>query len=604
MNSNKRSNKVKNGILIAVVIAFLISIIGGTYAKYISSGTTTTDGEIAKWHIELGGQDISSETKTIDVSLTADEESNENTTSGKLAPGQVLSGTFTVDPTGSEAAVDYLLTIGSIQASGGTWSEGSKLSLSKVTALLEDDEQETELTIAENETIYFENLDNVINEKNVTFKVYVIWDNSNDANNEADTANGIEVQQITVPITVVARQHIEEFFTVTFMAGDTIVSSATVGEGNTVAEPTTPDEEGYVFDNWYSDPEMTTVYDFASPVNGDTTIYAKMDKLCTVTFKDGENTLSTETVAKGQKVSVPTTPEKAQCTFDNWYSDAELTTLFDFNAAITGDTIIYSKWIDSLSELERNLGYVGNTNSSDLQVGDRINYYYDATKSPIQCVVLYKDVAHGIQAVSKGGLKEITLGAKAGTEDPKIPSSLASSSDFEKAKWSYNNAVSTLNSYAMEYVPENGMALDGRCVGSNPLIGQKNKAEENEMITASNDPYGSARSFMTSNGLYNSFKLGDTTMTDNEYYNEDFNQLKSLNIQRISSSVNYYWLASRYSQCRKSTTSLFVLSVYKEVSASQICGVGSAGGRDGYAPTRYLRPVFQIKENIPVEKLN
>ena len=155
MSSNKRTSKIKNGILVAVVIAFLIAIIGGTYARYSSSGTANGAGEIAKWHVTLGGQDISSQAKTIDVNLTADEESNTNTTSGKLAPGQVLSGIFKVDPTGSEVAVDYLLSIGSVQATGGTWNAGSELSLSKVTALLEDETDATELTISEGGTTYF-----------------------------------------------------------------------------------------------------------------------------------------------------------------------------------------------------------------------------------------------------------------------------------------------------------------------------------------------------------------------------------------------------------------------------------------------------------------
>ena len=285
MSINKRTRKVKNVLLIAVVIAFLIAIIAGTYARYTSSGTVSGMGEIAKWHVELGTQDISSQTKTIDVTLTADEESNTNVTSGKIAPGQVLSGTFTVDPTGSEVAIDYLLTIGSMQVAGGTWNADSALSLSKVTALLEDETESTKLTIKDSNAIYFENLTNVTNGKDVTFKVYVAWDND-DANNEADTANGNAITEISIPVTVVARQHIDDgTYTVTFKDGETTLWEKTVVEGETIAKPTDPTKDGYTFINWYSDTELTNVYDFTTTILGDTTIRAKLEPIdYTITY--------------------------------------------------------------------------------------------------------------------------------------------------------------------------------------------------------------------------------------------------------------------------------------------------------------------------------
>lgn len=286
MSSNKRTNKVKNGILIVVVIAFLITIIAGTYARFSSSGTASGAGEIAKWHVELGNQDISSQEKTINVTLAPDAESNTNVTSGKIAPGQVLSGTFTVDPTGSEVAIDYLLTIGSMQVVGGTWNEDSEVSLSKVTALLEDETEATKLTINDSNAIYFENLTNVTNGKDVTFKVYVTWENSNDANNEADTANGSAITEISIPVTVVARQHIDDgTYTVTFKDGETTLWEETVVEGETIAKPTDLTKDGYTFINWYSDSELTTVYDFKTTILGDTTIKAKWEPITyTITY--------------------------------------------------------------------------------------------------------------------------------------------------------------------------------------------------------------------------------------------------------------------------------------------------------------------------------
>ena len=64
----------------------------------------------------------------------------------------------------------------------------------------------------------------------------------------------------------------------------------------------------------------------------------------TVTFKDGETTLSTQTVDDGETATRPTNPTKDGFDFVNWYLDSELTTVYDFTSAITGDTTLYAKW--------------------------------------------------------------------------------------------------------------------------------------------------------------------------------------------------------------------------------------------------------------------
>ena len=53
---------------------------------------------------------------------------------------------------------------------------------------------------------------------------------------------------------------------------------------------------------------------------------------------------ATQQVADGGKATRPTTPTDANYVFGNWYTDKECTALFDFNSAITKDTIVYAKW--------------------------------------------------------------------------------------------------------------------------------------------------------------------------------------------------------------------------------------------------------------------
>ena len=53
-----------------------------------------------------------------------------------------------------------------------------------------------------------------------------------------------------------------------------------VGENEKVSEPEAPVRNGYLFKGWYSDGEMTSAYDFSSPVTEGLTLYAKWE--CTI----------------------------------------------------------------------------------------------------------------------------------------------------------------------------------------------------------------------------------------------------------------------------------------------------------------------------------
>ncbi len=64
--------------------------------------------------------------------------------------------------------------------------------------------------------------------------------------------------------------------TVTFDSnGGSAVAPAHVESGDTVAKPDDPIKSGYCFDGWYTDRELTNVYDFSTPVAASMTLYAK-----------------------------------------------------------------------------------------------------------------------------------------------------------------------------------------------------------------------------------------------------------------------------------------------------------------------------------------
>ncbi len=104
----------------------------------------------------------------------------------------------------------------------------------------------------------------------------------------------------------------------------------------------------------------------------------------------------------------------------------------------------------------------------------------DYEKSPyvkyngILCRVLYNDDKHGLQLVTiedfnGGDLKEVTLGA--------------SGQQWLEAAKSYNGAVDVLNDEAKGYMDGSEVALDARCLGSNPdLSDGKFKGDQTGMI--------------------------------------------------------------------------------------------------------------------------
>ena len=64
--------------------------------------------------------------------------------------------------------------------------------------------------------------------------------------------------------------------TITFNSdGGSAVESQTIEEGNTATEPKEPDKTGYTFSGWYTEPECTTAFDFATPITSDIILYAK-----------------------------------------------------------------------------------------------------------------------------------------------------------------------------------------------------------------------------------------------------------------------------------------------------------------------------------------
>lgn len=256
-------------------------------------------------------------------------------------------------------------------------------------------------------------------------------------------------------------------------------------------------------------------------------------------------------------------------------------------------------------------GYANNSGVVDadtLIAGDIINYYYDKNKSPIQCEIIYNDLSHGLQAISLGTVRNVKLGfgfedyendQYHGTkhEDPKAIEAFKNgapfgyeNTDFEKARWSWNHALSTLNTYAQNYL--GNMAINARCVGclSNNII--LSEDENSNMVTINNMQFKNRDnnirgSYAASNGY-------------TENISEDLKTLDTLGIVATNDGIGY-WLCSRRT---------FDGSFCFYLDANVIYGDGcynpnnmiEAMNNVNYGREYGLRPIFTLKSNIKIEK--
>jgi uncharacterized repeat protein (TIGR02543 family) len=96
--------------------------------------------------------------------------------------------------------------------------------------------------------------------------------------------------------------YLEAIYTVTFNAGGhgTAPAAQTVASGSQLTKPTDPTAEGYTFDGWYKEEDLTNEWDFESDtVTGNITLYAKWRQAIsyTVTFKVVNGSWNDETSA-------------------------------------------------------------------------------------------------------------------------------------------------------------------------------------------------------------------------------------------------------------------------------------------------------------------
>lgn len=211
---DNRRSKVKRSIIVLVVIACIVAIIGGTYARYSSTGTANANIQIAKWSVKLDGEDISTTSKTVYPTLTY--SANQYVKDGKIAPGRSATFSVQVDPTDSEVAIDYSFAVDTSSIATALLGEaGSEadITVSNATCTIGG----TDATITKNGDTYTvaQGLSSVESDEKVVVTFTITWAN-NDTNTAIDTAEGVASAAITdeagkvvtFPVVVTASQHI------------------------------------------------------------------------------------------------------------------------------------------------------------------------------------------------------------------------------------------------------------------------------------------------------------------------------------------------------------------------------------------------------------
>ncbi len=165
----------------------------------------------------------------------------------------------------------------------------------------------------------------------------------------------IETDTITSDITLYAKWSINEY-TITFNSnGGSAISPITDDFGATITPPANPTKDGYTFDDWYLDAELTTpVVDYTMP-SEDITVYAGWDLVTydiTYVMDGGTNNPSNPTSYNIESATFTLLDsEKEGYSFDGWFTDAGLTAeIEEITLGSYGHIMIYAGFTEIVGD--------------------------------------------------------------------------------------------------------------------------------------------------------------------------------------------------------------------------------------------------------------
>ena len=191
------SQKSKKIIFIQIMYCIFVMcliFITKTYSKYTNFSEGERIFETANWKVKIENIDITKQKEcNIDILLNTDD--NKYVTEGKVAPGITANGTFTLDTSGSEVTIKYIITPGKIMYNEEEFSDFKIKMIKANNKILECKNGEY------TDIIELENINELIE-----FTIVVEWQSNDD---EEDTIKGIETGDLSIPINVRVEQYCE-----------------------------------------------------------------------------------------------------------------------------------------------------------------------------------------------------------------------------------------------------------------------------------------------------------------------------------------------------------------------------------------------------------
>lgn len=128
--------------------------------------------------------------------------------------------------------------------------------------------------------------------------------------------------------------------------GGSAIPDMEVKDGSIATAPANPTRDGYVFAGWYVDKELTTPFDFSTPVVADATAYAKWTEAKkathTVVIDDGTGHKTTVVVDPDGTIPLPADPKRDGYRFDGWVDQNGQPVTKD--TKVTDDLYVTAKW--------------------------------------------------------------------------------------------------------------------------------------------------------------------------------------------------------------------------------------------------------------------
>lgn len=191
------SQKSKKIIFIQIMYCIFVMcliFITKTYSKYTSFSEGERIFETANWKVKIEDTDITKQKESnIDILLNTDY--NKYVTNGKVAPGITANGTFTLDTSGSEVTIKYIITPGKIMYNEEEFLDFKIKMIKANNKILECENGEY------TDIIELENINELIE-----FTIVVEWQSNDD---EEDTIKGIETGDLSIPINIRVEQYCE-----------------------------------------------------------------------------------------------------------------------------------------------------------------------------------------------------------------------------------------------------------------------------------------------------------------------------------------------------------------------------------------------------------